>query len=89
MSWAENYLARWCVFWPAGDSARMDELYEKLRANLDKLADWMRSNRPAYWIEHQLVWTEADAEDRDAEITKAFKEFADGENEDEEEEVAE
>ncbi|KAG9772625.1 hypothetical protein KCU95_g15015, partial [Aureobasidium melanogenum] len=55
----------------------------ELRGLLDDLAEELRSWRLDDWYEHQLFWADADAEDRDAAITKAledwFAEQAEGE----------
>lgn len=61
----------------------MEVLYKEIRDLLDDLAEELRSWRPDDWYEHQLVWSEADAQDRDDAITEALEEWygeqADGE----------
>lgn len=86
---AENYWNHWRAFWRPGDSARIDRLLQETRTSLDELAEEMRNTRPDDWADHQLVWTEIDAADRDAEITEALEEYAVEEVEDEKDETVE
>lgn len=67
----------------------MERLYKEICDLLDDLAEELRSWRPDDWYEHQLVWSEADAQDRDDAITEAPKEWYDEQAEGEEEEDAE
>jgi hypothetical protein len=73
---AENYWKNWRAYWRPGDSARVDRLLQETRTSLDELAEEMRRSRPDDWIDHQLVWTDIDAQNRDAEITEALEEYA-------------
>lgn len=54
----------------------LTDFYQETRTSLDQLAEEMRRSRPDDWIDHQLVWTDIDAQDRDAEITEALEEYA-------------
>ncbi|KAG9950087.1 hypothetical protein KCU85_g3910, partial [Aureobasidium melanogenum] len=91
---AENYLAHWRLHRPAAGTAaraRRERLEKEIRDLLDDLAEELRSWRPDDWYGHQLFWTEADAQDRNAAITEALKEWygEQVEGEDAEEEAAE
>ncbi|KAG9677116.1 hypothetical protein KCU95_g16143, partial [Aureobasidium melanogenum] len=91
---AENYLAHWHLHRPAAGTparARRERLEKEIRDLLDDLAEELKSWRPDDWYEHQLFWTEADAQDRNAAITEALKEWygEQVEGEDAEEEAAE
>lgn len=67
----------------------MEVLYKEVRDLLDDLTEDLRSWRPDDWYEHQLFWTNTDAQDRDAAITKALEEWYGEQADGEEEETAE
>ena len=51
----------------------MQRVHQELREILHDLVQEMKSWRPDDWYEHQRFWTDADAKDRDAAITKALE----------------
>ncbi|KAH0373701.1 acid protease, partial [Aureobasidium melanogenum] len=88
---AENYLAHWRLHRPAAGTparARRERLEKEIRDLLDDLAEELRSWRPDDWYEHQLFWTEADAQERNVAIGEALKEWYGEQVEGEEEEEA-
>lgn len=71
---AEGHWSNCRAFWPAGEDLEMDEALTELRNILDTLAEVMRADHPADWALYQMVWSDTDVKDYDAEMAELFPE---------------
>ncbi|KAG9952649.1 hypothetical protein KCU85_g1831, partial [Aureobasidium melanogenum] len=94
---AENSFANWRVFNRPGDSSRLREIHDELRAILDEVHDILKRRRPDDWFDHQVTWVDIDTkeleaelvEEREAELAEALAELEAEKAEEEEEDEAE
>lgn len=70
----DSTYAHWCIQNHADDYPGADRLRTKIRAILDEVDKILKSRRPSGWCNHQLFWTEADVDERDAELAEAIAE---------------
>jgi hypothetical protein len=84
---AENTYTSWCLFNPINSFPGADKVRSDLRANLDRIADDLKTSRPEDWKETQRFWnvTEA-AEAQEEYAAERSEEEKDEDEEDEDEE---
>lgn len=87
---AENTYNSWCLHNPVSSFPGAGEVRSDLRANLDQLADYLKTFRPEDWKETQRFWNNIEAAKAEEEYAAESGEFGDEEEEeDEDEEVGE
>jgi hypothetical protein len=73
-TWAEACYINWRNTHPAHRYPNVERRRLELRAVLDDVDEDLKSRRPDDWYEHQITWTDADAEERQVEILRIIAE---------------
>jgi len=86
---AENTYNSWCLHNPVSSFPGAGEVRSDLRANLDQLADYLKTFRPEDWKQTQRFWNNIEAAEAEEEYAAESGEFGDKEEEEEEDEEEE